>query len=93
MSNLGLMWELQSKRGLPPITNMMNPYMGRPFMRLSWWDKKQNKTRGVDIWSDVVMTPHQWNSLHPEARRLVPHRLLPRAILCSRLLAPTPKRP
>lgn len=80
---------LQKQRGLPPLANPYAPGRGHPTMRLSWWDKKQKKVRGVTICADVVMAPCQWNRLHPEARRLVPHRLLPPAILCSRLHEPT----
>jgi len=84
--------DLQQQRGLPEIENLMRPYHGRPSMRLSWWDKKQKKVRGVDIWADIVMSPRQWNHLHPEARRLVPHRLLPQEALGIHLLEPTPAR-
>lgn len=93
----GLVWlvssmrELQEQRGLPPITQPLRPWEGRPTMRLAWWDKKQKKTRSVEIWGDIVMTPRQWNCLHPAARRLVPHRLLPPAVLGIGLHAPTPE--
>lgn len=87
---LSFMNELQEQRGLPPVdTSVMRPWAGRPTMRLAWWDKKQKRVRGVEIWADIVMTPYQWNHLHPVARRQVPHRLLPLAILGSHLLEPT----
>lgn len=87
-----VMNELQEERGLPPIANLMRAQEGRPELLLSWWDRKQKKPRGVRICADVVMTPAQWNLLHPAARRRVPRRLLPLGVLGSRLLAPTPTR-
>lgn len=84
---------IQAQRGLPSIKNLIKPYEGRPTLRLAWWDKKQKRVRGVEIWGDIVMTPCHWNYLHPEARRLVPHRLLPQEVLGSCLIEPTPARP
>lgn len=84
---LSAMNELQESRGLPPFLGLP-PFDGRPTMVLSWWDKRQKRDRSVTIFADIVMTPDQWNCLHPMARRLVPHRLLPPAILDSRSLEP-----
>lgn len=82
---------LQRQRGLPPIDTSRPGVMfeGRPKLRLTFWDKKQKRVRGIDIDADIVMTPRHWNSLHPEFRVRVPHRLLPPAVLCNRARAPT----
>lgn len=86
--------QMQEARGLPDINfNGMQPFKGRPKLRLSFWDKKQKRERSVEIWADVVMSPANWNDLHPMFRRLVPHRLLPPAILGMNLLAPNPTPP
>lgn len=82
--------ELQTERGLPPLdtSHPGTMFKGRPMLRLTFWDKKQKRIRGIDIWADIVMYPGQWNRLHPEFRVQVPHRLLPPGVLCSRVLAP-----
>jgi hypothetical protein len=83
---------LQEERGLPPLDTSRPGRMleGRPKLRLAWWDRKQKRVRGVEVRGDIVMRPQEWNRLHPEARRLLPLRLLPPGALCYRLLAPTP---
>ena len=83
--------DLQRQRGLPPLVFSIppGPFAGRPRLRLTFWDRKQKRVRGIDIWADVVMTPNCWNHLHPLFRRQVLRQLLPQAVLDMRSPAPT----
>ena len=76
---LSHMNRLQEQRGLPTLGG--GTPTDRPTLTLSWWDERQKRRREIEIMGDVVMSPALWNRLHPEARRLVPRRLLPQAIL------------
>ena len=91
-AKLGHMQRLQAQRGLPPLDFRRAGalYAGRPRLRLSAWDKRQKRVRSVDICGDIVMTPAQWNNLHPLFRPLVPQRLLPPGALGNRVLGPIP---
>ena len=85
---LSHMNRLQEQRGLPTLGG--DTPTDRPTLTLSWWDEKQKRRREIEIMGDVVMSPALWNRLHPEARRLVPRRLLPQAILDIQPSAHTP---
>lgn len=98
--------QLQRERGLPPIDigwlmrgkkdirgNPTPPSTPPVSLTLSFWDKKQKKTRSVTIAGDEVIGRYLWNKLHPLFRRQVPSVLLPPAILSSLAAGPAPAGP